>query len=147
MSFQFLPTSTSKINSLNNRIEYLATPAGLLELIFVDDALCTASFVVSGNQKPTIQDIPQTFKIMPIGTPFQQAVWNAALSIKPGHTKTYHELAVAIGRPKAYRAVANALGKNPIAYIIPCHRVIRKDGSLGGYKWGVERKRALLNSE
>lgn len=81
------------------------------------------------------------------GTPFQRQVWTRLLAIPPGAVTTYQELANDIGRPKAVRAVANAVGANPVAWLIPCHRVIRSDGGLGGYRWGVERKRAMLDWE
>jgi AraC family transcriptional regulator of adaptative response/methylated-DNA-[protein]-cysteine methyltransferase len=64
-----------------------------------------------------------------------------------GHTRTYREIAEAIGHPKAVRAVARACATNPTAMLIPCHRVVRKDGSLGGYRWGLERKKTLLERE
>lgn len=78
------------------------------------------------------------------GTAFQHQVWQALLELPLGSTTTYQAIADAIGRPKAVRAVANAIGANPIAWLIPCHRVIRSDGGLGGYRWGVQRKRAML---
>ena len=81
------------------------------------------------------------------GTAFQQRVWQALRHIPPGATLTYAQLAHRIGAPKSVRAVAQACGANPIAVAIPCHRVIRTDGSLSGYRWGVERKRALLDRE
>lgn len=81
------------------------------------------------------------------GTSFQKIVWQALLSVQPGITKTYHDIAHIIGKPKAVRAVARAIASNRIAYIIPCHRVIRKDGSLGGYRWGIERKKQILTFE
>ncbi|TNF06551.1 MAG: methylated-DNA--[protein]-cysteine S-methyltransferase [Gammaproteobacteria bacterium] len=81
------------------------------------------------------------------GTEFQRQVWQALLAIPFGSLSTYQEVADAIGRPKAVRAVANAIGANPIAWLIPCHRVIRSDGGLGGYRWGVERKREILKLE
>ncbi|WP_369427754.1 methylated-DNA--[protein]-cysteine S-methyltransferase [Porticoccus litoralis] len=81
------------------------------------------------------------------GTAFQRQVWQALLEIPLGMTTTYQVIADAIDRPKAVRAVANAIGANPIAYFIPCHRVVRSDGGLGGYRWGVERKRAILDWE
>ncbi len=82
-----------------------------------------------------------------IGTPFQRAVWAALCSTAPGTTLTYSELAVRVGRPKAVRAVASACASNNIAVLIPCHRVIRSDGTLGGYRWGLHRKAALLAAE
>lgn len=81
------------------------------------------------------------------GTAFQQQVWQALRSIAPGTTQTYAQLAKSIGKPKAVRAVANACGDNPVAVIIPCHRVIGSDGKLRGYHWGLDRKQALLNKE
>ena len=84
-----------------------------------------------------------------IGTDFQIKVWNAILKIPKGKVKTYKELARSIRKPKASRAVANACGKNPFPIKIPCHRVIRSDGRLGGYsgKGGIKTKRKLLRSE
>lgn len=81
------------------------------------------------------------------GTAFQQRVWQALREIPFGKTVTYTEIAKRIGAPKSVRAVANACGANKIAVAIPCHRVVRTDGNLSGYRWGVERKRALLTKE
>ena len=83
------------------------------------------------------------------GTKFQKKVWNYIKSIKKGSLKTYKEVAIGINRPKSARAVANAVGKNPFAPKIPCHRVIRSDGSLGGYsgKGGIKTKKKLLKKE
>lgn len=81
------------------------------------------------------------------GTPFQHRVWEALRAIPVGTTVTYTQLARGIGDPRAVRAVASACGANPIAIGIPCHRVVRSDGALGGYRWGVERKLALINKE
>jgi AraC family transcriptional regulator of adaptative response/methylated-DNA-[protein]-cysteine methyltransferase len=82
------------------------------------------------------------------GTPFQLQVWNALRSIPAGSTCTYGELAIRLGLPAgAARAVGTACGANPIALVIPCHRVLRANGDLGGYRWGLERKRALLDLE
>ncbi|MEC5384964.1 bifunctional DNA-binding transcriptional regulator/O6-methylguanine-DNA methyltransferase Ada [Uliginosibacterium sp. H3] len=81
------------------------------------------------------------------GTAFQQRVWQALRDIPPGQTLSYSELAERIGAPKAVRAVAGACAANAIAVLIPCHRVVRNDGSISGYRWGVERKRALLDKE
>ncbi len=78
------------------------------------------------------------------GTNFQVKVWEALLSIPPGRLATYEDVARRIGDPSATRAVGSAVGRNPIAYIIPCHRVIRKTGELGGYHWGIARKRLIL---
>lgn len=81
------------------------------------------------------------------GTAFQQRVWQALREIPAGSTATYAEIAAKIGAPTAVRAVAGACAANPLAVAIPCHRVIRNDGGLSGYRWGVERKRALLQRE
>ena len=83
------------------------------------------------------------------GTKFQLAVWKEIAKIIPGKTKTYSEIANILGKPKSARAVANACGKNPYPGPIPCHRVIRSDGSLGGYSGvgGIETKRKLLLNE
>lgn len=81
------------------------------------------------------------------GTVFQQRVWQALREIPPGKTASYTEIANRIGSPKSVRAVAQACGANALAVAIPCHRVVRSDGALSGYRWGVERKRALLERE
>jgi len=81
------------------------------------------------------------------GTAFQQRVWQALREIPVGSTASYSEIAGRIGLPKAVRAVAQACASNEIAVAIPCHRVVRSNGSLSGYRWGVERKRALLERE
>ena len=81
------------------------------------------------------------------GTAFQQRVWQALREIPAGHTVSYAELAERIGAPQSVRAVAQACGANTLAIAIPCHRVVRSDGALSGYRWGVERKRALLERE
>jgi AraC family transcriptional regulator of adaptative response/methylated-DNA-[protein]-cysteine methyltransferase len=94
---------------------------------------------VSGNQLELALDIR--------GTAFQRRVWQALREIPAGTTVTYSEIAKRIGMPRAVRAVASACAANKIAVAIPCHRVVRKDGSLAGYRWGIERKRTLLARE
>jgi AraC family transcriptional regulator of adaptative response/methylated-DNA-[protein]-cysteine methyltransferase len=79
-----------------------------------------------------------------IGAPFQLKVWEALLRIPSGHVTTYSEIAQAIGSPNAVRAVGTAVGRNPVSWLIPCHRALRKSGALGGYHWGLPVKRALL---
>ncbi len=81
------------------------------------------------------------------GAPFQIKVWEALLHLPEGQVTTYGAIAEAIGNPKAVRAVGTAVGRNPIGYLIPCHRVLRKSGGLGGYHWGLPMKRALLGYE
>jgi len=81
------------------------------------------------------------------GTAFQQQVWQALQTIPPGATASYTEIAAKIGKPGAVRAVAQACAANPLAVAIPCHRVVRRDGGISGYRWHPERKRALLERE
>ncbi|MEM7146591.1 MAG: methylated-DNA--[protein]-cysteine S-methyltransferase [Verrucomicrobiota bacterium] len=81
------------------------------------------------------------------GTPFRVQVWRALLRIPPGRLATYGDLAKVVGSPGGSRAVGSAVGANPLAYLIPCHRVIRQTGALGGYRWGVDRKRVMLALE
>ena len=82
-----------------------------------------------------------------IGAPFQIKVWEALLRVPSGHVCTYSDLATQIGRDKAIRAVGTAVGRNPISWLIPCHRALRKSGELGGYHWGLRVKRAMLAHE
>ena len=88
-----------------------------------------------------------TCALNPLGTPFQLSVWHALSEIPYGETRSYQDIANRIGRSKAVRAVANAIAKNPILVLIPCHRVIRKDGKVGGFSAGIEFKRMLLEHE
>jgi AraC family transcriptional regulator of adaptative response/methylated-DNA-[protein]-cysteine methyltransferase len=81
------------------------------------------------------------------GTAFQARVWRALQKIPLGRTATYSEIAAALGQPRAVRAVAHACASNKLALLVPCHRVIREDGDLAGYRWGLERKRALIARE
>lgn len=88
-------------------------------------------------------DVPVDIK----GTEFQRRVWEALVNIPYGSTRSYSEVAQSIGQPHAVRAVGRACGANPVSIVVPCHRVVRKDGGLGGYGWGLERKRSLLERE
>lgn len=88
-----------------------------------------------------------TVPIAPAGTPFQQEVWESLKTIEYGTTRTYSEIALALGRPTAVRAVAAANARNPLCIIVPCHRVIGIGGKLTGYAGGIERKRFLLDQE
>jgi len=95
-------------------------------------------------------DDPKAAHDLPLdirGTAFQQRVWQALREIPAGATRTYAELAAQAGSPKAVRAVGSACGANGVAVLVPCHRAVRADGGLGGYRWGVERKRRLLDRE
>ena len=99
-----------------------------------------ADFIESPHRKPDLA-------LDPCGTAFQKKVWRALCEIPVGSTASYAEVAKRIGRPQGARAVARACATNAIAVAIPCHRVVRSDGSLSGYRWGVDRKRALLDRE
>ena len=100
--------------------------------------------VVGFIEKPALGlDLPLDVR----GTAFQERVWQALRDIPVGSTASYAEIAQCIGAPKAVRAVAQACGANSLAVAIPCHRVVRSDGNLSGYRWGVERKRQLLERE
>lgn len=109
-----------------------------------DDVDAAASEVVA-----FIEDPRRAFRL-PLdlrGTPFQMRVWEALRQVPLGKTTTYTAIAHAIGAPNAVRAAAQACGANPLAVVIPCHRVLRADGDISGYRWGVERKRKLLARE
>ncbi len=109
-----------------------------------------ASFETHVAQAIALIELPATGLKLPLdiqGTAFQQRVWKLLTRIPCGQTTTYTELAEQLGKPEAVRAVASACAANQIAIAIPCHRVVRRDGSLAGYRWGVERKAALLQLE
>ena len=115
-------------------------------LIWPADAALTAwaERIVQFIARPDAQpDLPLDIR----GTAFQAQVWRALQKIPPGRTASYREVAAALGRPSAVRAVAQACANNKLALLVPCHRVVRSDGNLAGYRWGVERKRALLARE
>ncbi len=128
---------------------YYHTSIGTLTLFATEDGIYQASFDTNDKNLKNYSFLPalDMNKLLLIGTPFQCKVWQATLTITAGNLMSYQELATAIGHPQSSRAVANALGDNKIPYLIPCHRVIRKDGSLGGYALGIEKKEALLASE
>jgi AraC family transcriptional regulator of adaptative response/methylated-DNA-[protein]-cysteine methyltransferase len=93
------------------------------------------------------EDLPSDVPIDVSGTSFQKAVWSAIQSIPRGRTETYAQIALKIGNPKAVRAVASACAANPLAILVPCHRVVRGDGKESGYAWGHARKSMILDSE
>ncbi len=97
--------------------------------------------------RTALQGQPVAVPLDVAGTTFQKEVWEALRSIPAGTRRTYAEVARAVGRPGGARAVARACATNPVPILVPCHRVVRADGSLGGYRWGVRRKQALLDSE
>jgi AraC family transcriptional regulator of adaptative response/methylated-DNA-[protein]-cysteine methyltransferase len=107
---------------------------------FVEDPGASAGLAAALFGQEPEQDIP----LLLIGTPFQVQVWKALLRIPLGQATTYADVAAHIGKPNAVRAVGTAIGRNPISFLIPCHRVLRGTGALGGYHWGLTRKRAIL---
>lgn len=145
---------------------FLLMPVGLILLATEHNQLCWLSI---GDEKTVLlQELQQqphylnaklqrnhalnlemaeSLVLAPRGTAWQQQVWQALQQIPKGTTISYTELAQRCAKPKAARAVASACAKNPISLFIPCHRVIAKSGKLGGYRWGVERKKWLLNWE
>jgi len=86
-------------------------------------------------------------RLVLIGSEFEHSVWQGLLQIPLGHSVTYSALAKSIDKPRAYRAVASAVGRNPISFVVPCHRVLRKGGALGGYHWSLPRKQAIIGWE
>ncbi|MAQ84982.1 MAG: 6-O-methylguanine DNA methyltransferase [Maritimibacter sp.] len=111
---------------------------------FVEDPMALRPWVLNAFG---VEDAGQPTPLFLIGAPFQIKVWEALLSIPTGQVTTYSEIARAIGNPRAVRAVGTAVGRNPISWLIPCHRALRKSGGLGGYHWGLPVKRALLAYE
>ena len=142
------------------RIHAALSPRGLVRLAFVDGP-DSAAFLELAEQWPraTIERDDRAIEavarqvfvkrsgritLAPAGTNFQFKVWQALLDLGARGPTSYSALATAIGRASASRAVGQAVGANPVAWLIPCHRVLRRDGTLGGYHWGVERKRTML---
>ncbi|MBI5231067.1 MAG: methylated-DNA--[protein]-cysteine S-methyltransferase [Coriobacteriales bacterium] len=107
----------------------------------VSGALAQIVAVIDGEADSA--DVPLDL----VGTEFQVRVWEELRRIPRGETATYAEVAARAGRPNAVRAVGNACGRNPASIVVPCHRVVRSDGGLGGFGWGLDRKRALLEAE
>ncbi|MGN7737856.1 methylated-DNA--[protein]-cysteine S-methyltransferase [Ensifer sp. 22564] len=150
----------------------VATPVGLLKLVSTDVALAAILWENDDPKRvrlaPLIEDVGHPVLLLaerqlaeyfagtrksfdlPLdfsGTPFQKRVWSELLTIPFGQTRTYGEIALAIGKPRAFRAVGAANGKNPISIVAPCHRVIGKDGSLTGFAGGLAAKECLLGIE
>ena len=141
----------------------MGTSKGLCGLAFIDDGDIKAAFDDLAKRWPDATyrddigaikdwaDAAFTMKgeasLHMMGAPFQLKVWEALLQIPSGHVTTYSEIAQAIGSPKAVRAVGTAVGRNPVGWLIPCHRALRKSGALGGYHWGLPVKRAMLAFE
>ena len=116
------------------------------EATYVEDRQATASYARRIFEAERWQP-DQPLKIVFIGTDFEIRVWETILRIPFGKASTYSDIACHIGKPKAARAVGTAVGKNPISFVVPCHRVLEKSGGLGGYHWGLTRKRAILGWE
>ncbi|MFK7868798.1 MAG: methylated-DNA--[protein]-cysteine S-methyltransferase [Roseobacter sp.] len=112
---------------------------------FVEDPMMLRPWVLNafGAESATLEKTP----LFLIGAPFQIKVWEALLRVPTGRVTTYSEIAQSIGSPRAVRAVGSAVGRNPISWLIPCHRALRKSGALGGYHWGLPMKRAMLAFE
>lgn len=113
---------------------------------FVEATARTASFAARIFD-PARWSPEQPVRLVLIGTDFEIRVWQALLRIPMGRAVTYADIARHIGKPTASRAVGSAVGRNPISFVVPCHRVLRGDGQLGGYHWGLTRKRALIGWE
>ena len=139
-------------------IGYCDTPWGQAFIKYSGHTIYCFEFLKDGHLKQHTSAIaqnifkslfkdPTKFILEPIGTPFQKDVWAALLEIPKGELRSYADIAKMIGRPKSVRAVANAIGANPICIFIPCHRVIRSDGSLGGFSSGIHRKKAFMQME
>ncbi len=139
-SIQFARTDGELIEGLKREFPFAArkTDAGGLQL-WVSALLRK----MRGKELESSSSLPLDIR----ATAFQRRVWRYLQSIPFGATKSYSEVAKGIGQPRACRAVARACAANPVAVAIPCHRVVREDGSMGGYRWGIERKKALLEIE
>ncbi len=159
-------------DSLTIRYGFHASPFGECLIAVTNKGICSLEFIDSGDKDRTLAGLRKKWNNAEIiqdqratetyirkifarlrnaqiplhvkGTNFQIKVWEALLKVPQGSVVSYEELAVSIGRPSAVRAVANAVANNPIAFLIPCHRVIRKTGALGGYHWGSLKKSAIL---
>jgi AraC family transcriptional regulator of adaptative response/methylated-DNA-[protein]-cysteine methyltransferase len=113
---------------------------------FREDAARTAA-IARRIFDPKLWSAEQPLRVVMIGTDFEVRVWETLLQIPMGRLTTYSDIAASISAPKAARAVGAAVGKNPLAFVVPCHRVVGKSGDLTGYHWGLTRKRAMLGWE
>ena len=159
------------------RYGFHSTPFGEALLAVTENGICALSFVDDGRRADAlsavgrehrgallIEDANGTGAMMASvfsgppateaeilvdaqGTDFQHRVWAVLRQLPRGSVTTYEDIARRIGRPRAVRAVGSAIARNPVAFVIPCHRVIRKSGALGGYRWGLDRKRRILSWE
>ena len=142
------------------RIHAAVSPRGVVHLAFVDGSDAAAlqdlkrrwplaqferdDAATAALARKIFSERSGRITLAPTGTNFQVKVWQALLELGARGPTSYSAIAAAIGQPAASRAVGQAVGANPVAWLIPCHRVLRRDGELGGYRWGVERKRAML---
>ena len=150
---------------------FASTPFGECAIVFSEDGV--SALVFHENRNAAIADLKNRFydielqennakaellckqifdekaktKLCVRGTEFQMNVWNALCEIPAGSTTTYAQIAQKVGKPKAVRAVGTAIGANPVAWFIPCHRVLRSDGALGGFRWGLVLKVKMLERE
>lgn len=147
---------------MEKHVVYYESPIGWLQIVGTNEGIERIDVVERGedqNEKvaeplmQSLEELEQYFQkkrtsfSMPlklVGTPFQLRVWEALQTIPYGQTVSYADIAKQIGQPKAVRAVGNAVGNNPITIVVPCHRVVRTGGGLGGYAWGIERKNGYL---
>ena len=147
----------------------MATPRGICGLAFADDNAARSDALADMKRRWPAADyredeagtkshvervfgvkngrMPDQVHLVFIGTNFDAEVWQALLRIPVGQAVTYSDIAAHLGKPNASRAVGSAVGRNPISFVVPCHRVLRRDGGLGGYHWGVTRKQALIGWE
>ena len=151
-------------------IHYYRSPIGLLKIFAEEECITGLSLEAQEGLQEIVSETPPTALLQetctqlteyfagertsfslpikyPHGTPFQHSVWNALRNIPYGETRSYEDIAVAIGNPKAVRAIGQANTRNPILLLVPCHRVINKNGTIGGFGCGVEVKKQLLQLE
>lgn len=162
-----VPVAYTVVDCCMGKLLVAATDNGVCEVRLGDDAAALESGLL--EEFPEAQVKRQDYQLMdwvetvlgkmdgqPAGqalpldlraTAFQRRVWQHLTTIPRGETRTYGQVAKALGEPRSARAVANACASNPVAVVVPCHRVVRQDGGLGGYRWGLERKAALLDGE
>ncbi len=144
----FSPADFKKhISTVETTTSFFHTPAGILRTESTSVGMYRATFIdekIHETQLSQLDDLTALSFIL-VGTPFQIKVWQelTTMNVKTMH---YQALAEKIGHSHSYRAVAQALARNKIAYFIPCHRIVQKNGALGGYRWGINRKKMLLES-
>jgi AraC family transcriptional regulator, regulatory protein of adaptative response / methylated-DNA-[protein]-cysteine methyltransferase len=172
-----MSTYTTQAAVLTVRYGFHATPFGEALIAMTERGVCALSFVDHGGRAGALESLGGEYRGARLiedtdgtrhtmacvfsgalgagaevsvdvkGTTFQRRVWEALRNVPRGTVMSYEDIARTIGRPRATRAVGSAIGANPAAVVIPCHRVIRKSGDLGGYRWGLERKRQILSWE